>query len=106
MEIHVLIMKGGRISQEHLGIWRRDSIPIVVHDRVHVLHPQCIDISVKHNVLPLVLVRRFVDFAENVGQESIGPVTCGGVQDAVQLDDTAVLGVDGEELGRQAQSRG
>lgn len=48
---------------------------IVVHDGVHVLYPQCIYVTIIHDVLLLILVRRFVNFTEDVGQKSVCPVS-------------------------------
>ena len=72
---------------------------VVIHDRVHVLHPEGINISIIDNVLAFILVCGLVDLTEDVGQQSIRPVSGGRVQDAVQLNDTAIFGVDGELLG-------
>ena len=76
---------------------------VVVHDRVHVLHPQGIHVSVKQNVLPLVLLRRSVDLSEDVGEETVRPVSSHGVQDPVQLYHRHCLGVYGVQLGAQTQ---
>jgi len=39
---------------------------IVIHHGVHILHPQCINISVKYNVFPLIFISWFVDFPEYI----------------------------------------
>ena len=36
---------------------------VVVHDRVHALHPQRVHVAVKEDVLPLVLLRGSVDLS-------------------------------------------
>lgn len=77
---------------------------VVVHDGVHVLNPQCIDVTVEHDVLPLIFVGRFVYVAENIRQQSIGPVARVRIEDAVKLDDTAVLGIYRKQLGHKAES--
>lgn len=38
---------------------------IIVHNRVHVLDPQRVNITVKHNILSLILIGWLVDLAEN-----------------------------------------
>lgn len=50
----------------------------------------------------LFFVGGLVDFPEDVGQNAIGPVPCGGIEDAVQFDDTHGFGVQDVELGQQA----
>ena len=87
-----------------------DSLPVrqgqqtvVVHDRVHILYPESVHVAVVHEVLALILVGGFVNLAEDVGQQSVGPVTRGWVQYPVQLNDATLLGVDGEAPGGQVQ---
>ena len=77
---------------------------VVVHDRVHVLHPQCVHIAVKQDVPPFVLVCRFVQISEDVGEEPVCPVAGDGVQDTIQLNHGASLGVQGVQLCGQAKS--
>jgi len=77
--------------------------PIVVHDRVHILDPKRVDVAVKDEVLPLVLVRRSVDVSENVRQKSVGPVPRVRVQDSVQFHYAAILRVDSVQLRCQTQ---
>lgn len=48
---------------------------IVIHDRVHVLYPQSIYVTIIHNVLLLILVCWFVNFTEDVGKKSVCPVS-------------------------------
>lgn len=77
---------------------------IVVHNRVHILHPQSIHISIKQDVLPLFLLSRSIDFSEDVGQEAVGPVSCDGVQDTIQLYHSHCLGIHGVQLCTETQS--
>ena len=43
--------------------------PIVVHHRIHVLYPQCINVAVEKDVAQLFLVRRkrAIDLSEDAG---------------------------------------
>ena len=77
---------------------------VVVHHRVHVLHPQGVHVAVEQDVLALVLVGGAVDLAEDVGEEAVGPVAGDRVQDAVELDDAHGLGVHHVQLGVDAES--
>ena len=79
---------------------------VVVHDRVHVLHPQGIHVSIKEDVPPFILVCRLVDLSEDVGEETVCPVSCHGVQYAVQFNDTASFWVQSVEFGHQAKPGG
>ena len=76
---------------------------VVVHDRVHVLHPQSIDIPIKQDILPLILLCRAVDFSEDVGEESVCPVSGDGVQNAIELNNCDSLGVHGVQFSGEAQ---
>ena len=78
--------------------------PVVIHHRVHVLDPHRVDIAIKHDVAHLVLRGWPVDLSEDAGEQPVRPVAGRRVEDAVQLDDTPVLRVDGEQLSSQAQS--
>lgn len=57
-------------------------------------HPQ------RHS-LPLLLICGLVDLPEDVRQHPVCPVSGGGVQDAVELDDAHGFGVQGVQLRRQ-----
>ncbi len=48
---------------------------------------------------------RFVDFPEEVGEQSVDPVPRRGVEDAVEFDDGSRLRVDRVQLRRQPQAR-
>lgn len=78
---------------------------VIIHDRVHILDPQRIHITIEHNILALVLLGRFVDFTEDTRQQTIRPITCYGVECTVQLDDRAGLGIHDEQLGLCAKTK-
>ena len=77
---------------------------IIVHDRVHILYPQCIHIAIKENILSLILLGRSIDFSEDVGEESVGPVPCNWIQDTVELYHSNCLGIHGVELCAETKS--
>ena len=90
-------------ESDALAVRQREE-PVVVHDGVHVLDPQRVHVAVKHDVLALALVSRLVDVAEDVRQQSVSPVSRGRVQNAVQFNNTAVLGVNHKLFGVHTKS--
>lgn len=66
---------------------------IVVHHRVHIFDPECIDVAIEEDVLLLVLLRiqRSVDLAKDAAQQSIGPVARERIENSIKLDDSAGL---------------
>ena len=91
------------LQSNSLSVGQRQET-IIVHHRVHVLHPQCINITIKQDVLALVLIVGPIDLAEDVGQQTIGPVTSDWVQDTIQLYDTHGLGVHDVDLSGYTES--
>ena len=93
------------LQPNSLAISQRQQ-PVVVHNRVHVLDPQCVHVAVKHNVLPLVLICWFVDLTEYAGQQTVSPVPCDGIQCTVELYHCACLGIHHVQLCGDPQAEG
>lgn len=62
---------------------------VVIHNRIHILNPQRIHISIKHDVLAFGAagVKGFVYGAEDVGQKTVVPIPSLRVQNSVQFND-------------------
>ena len=90
------------LQADALAVGQREQL-VVVHDRVHVLDPERVHVTVVENVAALFLVRGLVDLAEDVGEETVGPVARVRVEYAVELDDRARLGIERVEFGRHAE---
>lgn len=43
------------LQADALSIWQRQKL-VVIHDTIHVLHPHSVHISIKHEILSLILV--------------------------------------------------
>lgn len=57
--------------------------------------------AARRHSLPLLLIRGLVDLPEDVRQHPVRPVSGGGVQDAVELDDAHGFGVQDVQLCRE-----
>ena len=53
------------LQPDPLPVGQRQQL-VVVHDRVHALHPQGVHVTIKQNVLAFVLLRWPVDLTEDV----------------------------------------
>ena len=69
--------------KKHGAVWlQADSFAVrkckqlvIVHDRVHVLDPKGVHVTIINCVATLLLLCWFVDFAEDVGQQTVRPIT-------------------------------
>lgn len=69
--------------EKHGAVWQQTNAFIigqrqqfvVVHDRVHVLDPERVHVAVVEYVAALLLVRWFIDLAEDVREQTVRPVT-------------------------------
>ena len=74
---------------------------VIVHHRVHVLHPHRVDVSVEHDPPNLVASRRqrLAQGSKVVGEDAVGPVSGLRVHLSVELSHGLRLGVDDVDLG-------
>mmetsp|Transcript_141451 Transcript_141451/g.271457 ORF Transcript_141451/g.271457 Transcript_141451/m.271457 type:complete len:237 (+) Transcript_141451:6980-7690(+) len=93
------------LKPDSLSVCKRQEL-VVIHDRVHVLHPDCIYITIIKDVPSLWLVHRngLVDFTEDLGQQTISPITCLRIQDPIQLIGGDSLWIDWKQFGGQVES--
>ena len=76
------------LQADALAVGQREQL-VVVHDRVHVLDPEGVDVAVVEDVAAGLgaLGQRAVDLAEDVGEEAVRPVA------GVRVQDTCLMGV-------------
>lgn len=77
---------------------------IVVHNRVHILNPQRINVTIEHNVFSLAFLSWLINFPENTRKETVGPVPGDWVECSIKLDDGASFSVQCVELGWNAET--
>mmetsp|Transcript_15514 Transcript_15514/g.36067 ORF Transcript_15514/g.36067 Transcript_15514/m.36067 type:complete len:255 (-) Transcript_15514:639-1403(-) len=76
-----------RLEPDALAVGQGEEA-VIVHDRVHVLHPHRVDVAVVEDPTDLVLAvlgQRLVELAEELGEDAVGPVAGDGVHDAIEL---------------------
>lgn len=74
------------LQSDPFTVWQSEQL-VVIHDRVHVLNPDGVDVAIEDNVMPLVLAVRkgLVHLPEGVAQKAITPIACVCVKLAVEL---------------------